>query len=193
MRFGFAAGWGCLILSAWGTAALAAPADPPIYAVIRVGSVLSDEDRIGVKRAGLLCMPNGAIQWGEVSTGGTMDKREIVQDALEDAGLPVTPLGAVEVRDRRPVLRLRATVRAANFSLCARHWGMGDAKALSGDVALEIEWRVESAANGSEIPHVSRVTRHIEEARAASLGAIYRQLLGDAARDAAHWLLPPAD
>jgi hypothetical protein len=178
-----------LTVSTWGQGAIAAPGNSPLYAVIRVGSSLADEDRIGVKRAGLACLPNGVIRWGDVATGGNMDQREAVQDALEDAGLPVTPLGLSDDNDRRPALRLRAMVRAADFRVCARHY-LGDAKAYSGDVALDIEWRIEGG-DGGEVPHVSRVTRHIEGDRAASLGSIYRQLLGDAARDIAHWLLTP--
>ena len=179
-----------LILSTWGTVALAAPGARPIYAVVRVGSALADEDKVGVRRAGLACLPNGPIRWSDIATGGVMDQREIVQDALEDAGLPVTPLGSTGDRAGPPALRLRATVRTADFRLCARHY-LGDARAFSGDVALDIEWRVESAVDGSEVPHSSHVTRHIEAERAASLGSIYRQSLGDAARDVAQWLLKP--
>jgi hypothetical protein len=176
----------CLVLSIWGAVAVAAP-DHPIYSVVRVGSVLADEDKVGAKRAGLMCLPNGVIRWSDVATGGAMDQREIVQDALEDAGLPVTPLGSYDIRSGHPALRLRATVRMAKLDLCARHF-IGDAKALSGDIALDIEWRVESA-DGSEVPHISHVTRHIEPDQAASLGSIYRKALGDAAGDVAHWLL----
>jgi hypothetical protein len=181
----------CLVAATGGAAAIAAPGDRPIYAVVRVGSALAGEDRIGAKRAGLMCLPNGVLRWGDVATGGAMDQREVVQDALEDAGLPVTPLGTTDRASGRPALRLRASIRAAGFNLCARHY-LGDARAYSGDVALEIEWRVEST-DGSEVPHISNVSRHIDESHAGSIGSIYKHLLDDAAVDAAHWLLAPAN
>ena len=179
-----------LVLSTWGTVAPAAPGARAVYAVVRVGSALADEDRVGARRAGLVCLPDGPIRWRDIATGGVMDQREIVQDALEDAGLPVTPLGSLGDRAGRPALRLRATVRTADFRVCARHYP-GDARAFSGDVALDVEWRVESAADDGEVPHLSHVTRHVDASRAASLGSLYRQSLGDAARDVARWLLAP--
>lgn len=179
--------WACLVVATWGGAVSAAASDGPIYAITRVGSALTDDDLVGSKRAGLMCLPNGAIRWGDVGTGGSMDQREVVQDALEDAGLAMTPLGSFGGGTAgHPALHLRATVRAAAFRLCAKHY-VGDARALSGDAALELEWRVEGL-DGSEASHVSQVSRHIDEHHAASLAGIYRQLLGDAAVDVVGWL-----
>lgn len=175
----------CLIVSAWSNAASAA--DGPIYAITRVGSSLTDDDLVGSQRAGLVCLPNRAIRWRDVETGGSMDQREVAQDALEGAGLAMTPLGSYGGGTAaHPALHLRATVKAAAFRLCAKHY-VGDARALSGDAALELEWRVEGL-DGSEVSHVSKVSRHIDEHHAAALAGIYRQLLGDAAVDAAGWL-----
>lgn len=186
---GRAARWLCLALvsGAWVGPATAASDGRPLYAITRVGSALADDDLVGSSRAGLVCLPNRAIRWGDVGTGGSMDQREVVQDALEDAGLAMTPLGSFGGGTAaHPALRLRATVRAAAFRLCAKHY-VGDARALSGDAALELEWRVEGL-DGSEVAHVSKVGRHIDERHAASLAGIYRQLLGDSAIDAATWL-----
>jgi hypothetical protein len=179
--------WACLAVAIGGGAVPAPAADGPVYAITRVSSSLTDDDLVGSKRAGLVCLPNGAIRWRDVGTGGSMDQREVVQDALEDTGLAVTPLGfSSNGSAAHPVLHLRATVKAAAFRLCAKHY-LGDARALSGDAALELEWRVE-ALDGSEVSHVSKISRHIDESHAASLAGIYRQLLSDAAVDAAGWL-----
>lgn len=171
----------------------AALADPPdtIYSVVRIGSALGDDDKVGSRRAGLMCLPQGVLRWSDLASAGSMDQREAVQDVLEDAGLAVTPLGEASetgVRGRRH-LRVRGTVIAAAFSLCAKHWGLGNGKALSGDTGLDIEWRAESLAS-DDLPrkHVSRVTRRIGGDHAASVTAIYRVLLKDAALDLARWL-----
>lgn len=170
-----------------------APQAAAVYAVARIGSGISDDEIVGQKRAGLMCLPNGSIRWSDVTVGTSMDQREIVQDVLEDEGVAVTPLGEfVASNSAGRVLRLRGSVRSASFSLCARHWGTGDARALSGDTRLEIEWRAESRDDAAvEQRHVSTVTRRADGAHAAPLGAIYRALLKDAARDLAQWLIAP--
>lgn len=156
--------WMCLALAmgSWAGPVSAASDGKPIYAITRVGSAITDDDLVGSKRAGMVCLPSGPIRWRDVGTGGSLDQREVVQDALEDAGLAITPLGS---------------------------FGGGTAghPALSGDAALEIEWRLE-ALDGSEVSHVSKVSRHVDEHHAASLTGIYRQLLADSAVDVAAWL-----
>lgn len=192
---GWSLGVAASLLAATGVAAAAAPAAKPVYAITRVGSSLGDDEVVGAKRAGLACLPNGAIRWGDVATGGTMDQREIVQDAAEDAGLPVTPLGMIRDGGARSVLNLRGAIRAASFSLCARGWGfggiggVGDRARMSGDATLSVEWRVEDQAGGGAATYVSHSAAHLDAHHAASLGAIYRGLLADAARDVTRRLL----
>lgn len=175
------------------TSAARAAGPAPIYAVTRISSAIDDGEKVGSKRAGLMCLPQGVVHWGDVATGGSLDQREIVQDALEDAGVAVTPLGEVGGGGERAHLRVRGTVRTAAFRLCAKRFGLGDAKTYSGDVAIEMEWRVEDRASGGmEATHLSKVLRHVDEAHAASVGALYRALLRDSARDLAGWLVKPA-
>jgi hypothetical protein len=163
----------------------------PIYAITRVGSALTDEDMVGARRAGLFCLPDGGIRWSDVATGGSMDQREVVQDALEDAGLAMTPLGSFTGGvSGHPALRLRGTIRAAAFRLCAKNYLL-NARMLSGDSALEIEWRVEST-DGTETSHVSKVSRHLDDKHPAALASIYRRLLADSAGDLAVWLRAPS-
>lgn len=172
----------------WAGLAGAAMAQPPaqrprLYTVARIGSAIDDAQTVGAKRAGMMCLPNGVIHWGDVFSGTQMDQREVVQDVVEDAGLTVTPLGNAPDR----AFRLRGTVRTAAFDLCARAW-LGNARALSGTVTLGIEWRLEDPTGGPVVSHVSTITRTIAGRQAAPLGAIYRTTLAEAARDAAAWL-----
>jgi hypothetical protein len=178
-----------LVLAA---AALPAASPPParVYAVVRVGSVLDPAAVVGRKRAGALCLPNGAIRWSDVAAGTATDQRELVQDALEDAGVAVTPFG--EAQDRRGTARLRATVQAARFDLCARRWGLGDGKAMSGEAGITVEWRVEDGVAPPRV-HRSVVSQTVPASAGAPVGALYRALLGQAARDAAGWLAAASD
>ncbi|UAK24315.1 hypothetical protein [Sphingomonas nostoxanthinifaciens] len=173
-------------------AAAAASPTPTVYAITRIGSDLAADQVVGVKRAGMMCMRNGVIRWSDLAAGHAMDQREAVQDALEDADIAVTPLGESAAADSKRVLRLRGVVRAASANLCARHW-LGDSKALSGEIGVTIEWRAESRATATvERRHESVITRTIDAQHAAPAAALYRALLGDAARDLARWLSDPA-
>jgi hypothetical protein len=165
-----------------GAVQAAAPAPP--YTIARMGSAIDAAEIVGTRRAGTLCLPDGSLRWSDVADAGTMDQRELAEDAFEDAGVPVTPLGTGPER----ATRLRGTVRAAHFSMCARRWLGGGSKALSGDATLTVEWRAETMDGAPPASHVSTVSRRIDAQHAAPAGAIYRLLLGDAARDAAGWL-----
>lgn len=182
------AGWALLALGA------AAPAAArTVYTVVRVGSDLTGEQIVGVRRAGLACLPAGKLRWAQVDAGTNTDQREAVQDALEDADLPVVPFGEYSgERGDAETPRLRGVVKAAAFDLCAKHW-LGDANALSGEARLDVEWRIESRAQaGVAQRHLSHVARTIGSHQAAPLASIYRLLLQDAARDLAGWLQSPA-
>ncbi len=171
-------------IAALAAAVQAAALPPPPYAIARMGSAIDAAERVGTKRAGTMCLPNGSIRWGDVAGLSAMDQREIVEDAFEDAGVAVTPLGI----GADHAARLRGTVRAAHFSMCARHWLAGGSKALSGAAMMSVEWRLEAADGAPVVAHASDIAREIDASHAAPLGAIYRLLLGDAARDAAAWL-----
>lgn len=157
-----------------------------VYVVDRIRDLISEDEKVGTRKAGLMCLPNGSLRWKDVSTGANIDQREIVQDVLEDRGLRVASLGAPGPTRRQ--VRLRGILKAADFTLCARDW-LGDHNALSGNARLEIEWRAEEV-NGAEadLRHVSAIRRHFDRHDAASLGAIYRLLLEEAAKDLADWL-----
>ena len=147
---------------------------------------MADEQIVGSRRAGLMCLPLGSIRWSDVATGTGMDQREAVQDVLEDEGVTVAPLA----ESAGSTLRIRGSVTTADFRLCARRWALGDAKALSGDAQLSMEWRIEGRADPSA-KHLSAVSVHIDPKHAASTGAIYRLLLKAAAQDLATWLAHP--
>ncbi len=163
-------------------------AAPPlrVYVVERLGDGIGADDSIGPKRAGLICLPSGHIRWRDLVPGERADRREIVQDALEDAGLPILSTASASTRRQ---FRIRGLVTEASANLCARQQLLGDSAALSGTARLTIEWRIEDVADpGTSRRHVSAVDRKIAAGNAASAGTIGRALIGDAARDLAEWL-----
>ena len=175
-------------MALWLAAALAhiAPAEEtakPVYLVERVGTIIADDEKIGVRRMGAFCLPTGALHWKDIVPSRTMDQREVVEDALEDAGLPladtVAPGRAARLR------RIKGSVTTADFRVCAKLGAFRDA-AVVGDVALDVEWRVQGPAEGEAVRWTSHVTRHLTAK--TTLGTAYRDLLTDAARDLAEKL-----
>lgn len=163
--------------------AAAAPADR-VYAIERIGDRIAPDTEIGKKRAGLACLPNGRVRWSDIGSAGASDRRELVQDALEDAGLPITTLSGGTPLKRQ--IRLRGIVTDAAVDLCAKNM-LGRPTALSGTARLVMEWRGE---NGDDLPlrHISTIERKFEGPKAASLGTIGRTLIEEATRDLAQWL-----
>ena len=178
-----------LALALFSCPAFAAP-PARVYVVERLGDSIGADDSIGPKRAGLMCLPNGHIRWRDLMPGERADRRDIVEDALEDAGLPIVS-GAPSATRRQ--FRVRGLVTEASASLCARQQLIGDKAALSGTAHVTIEWRVEDVADPvSSRRHVSTITRSIAGKDAASASTIGRALVSEAARDLAGWLEAPS-
>lgn len=173
---------------------LAAP-EPvrPVYIVERIGTLLADDAPVGFARAGLLCAPNRSLKWKDVTAGGAIQQREIVQEALDDAGLQTSTLVLKTGQRRGTERRVVGEISDAHFGLCDRHWGLGRTHALSGEATLSVKWRIETP-DGSAAPfrYTSQTKQAIAPADAAALGTIYQRLLTSAATDLAQQLAPPA-
>ncbi len=156
----------------------------PVYLVRQVEATIADDERVGARRIGLLCVPGGkTLLWKTIAVDGEEKEREIVRGALEDAGLRV----ASYLRGGETVVT--GVIDTAGFALCERIPGSG---ALSGDAAMEVTWRIEAADdNAPPSRWASRIRLHLDKAEAASPGAIYGRLLGEAANDLARHLTAP--
>lgn len=168
-----------VLLAAAVTLPRAAPAqERPTFYVERVSSAIADDEKIGQRRMGVFCIPSGALRWKDVLPSRSLDEREVVEDALEDAGLRVSS------ESGRPggTARIKGSVTAANFRVCAKLGAFRDA-AVVGDVALDVEWRVRRRDDSDAAKLTSHVARHL--ASKATIGSAYRDLLTDAARDLA--------
>lgn len=165
--------------------AAAAASTDRVYVIERVGDRIAPDAIVGAKRAGLACLPNGRIKWSDVGVGGPTDRREFVEDALEDAGLPIATI--MSGTPLRRQVRLRGIITDAALDLCARNI-LGHPSALSGTGKLVVEWRGEGDGDAAPLHHISKVEQDFKGPKAASLGEIGRVLLEEAARDLAEWL-----
>jgi hypothetical protein len=154
-----------------------------VYAATMVHAPYTAAARVGARRAGLMCLPQGAVYWRDLSARDDRWSIQLIDDALAADGLAVdrsTRMAASRVE-------IRGEIRRIGFSLCARRWGPGDASALDGDGALQMEWRVDEGSGAPRV-HVSSVRHHLDRGQAASPADLYEMLLTDAATDLAHWL-----
>ena len=156
-----------------------------VYVVERIGDRIAPDSEIGKKRVGLACLPNGRVKWSDIGFGGPTDRRELVQDALEDAGLPIATLSGGTPLKRQ--IRLRGVMTEASVDLCAKN--AFRLSALSGTARLVVEWRGE-VVDGDAPPlrHISTIEQKFDGPKGASLGAIGRTLIEEATRDLAQWL-----
>ncbi|HKX22344.1 MAG TPA: hypothetical protein VJM81_03610 [Rhizorhapis sp.] len=90
---------------------------------------------IGPRKAGLMCLPNGKVRWGDINTGTSDDLRAILAERLNAIGLP--PRSGLGRDDMIP---LRARIISLTVSACAKKFGLGQPGALTGKGIIETEW-----------------------------------------------------
>jgi hypothetical protein len=173
---------GCALLPA-AARAFAIPDASAIYSVTMIHATYTAGASVGVRKAGLLCLPNGAIQWRDLAARDERWVLQLIDDALAQNGLSIDRSGGV----RPSVVGIRGEIKRIGFRLCARRWALGDGSMLDGDGALQIEWRVVENG-GSPRLHSSTVGHHIDRAHPVTAADLYEMLLTDAGTDLAHWL-----
>jgi len=175
---------GLIALPAGALARAPDPAAPrPAYSVTMIHAPYAANAGVGARRAGLMCLPQGAVRWRELSARDDRWSIALIEDALAQEGLVVDRAA----RAKASSVLVRGALRRVVLRVCARHWGLGDPFSLDGDGALEMEWRVLDA-EGLPHAHVSSVSRHVDRHQATTAADLYEMLLGDAAADLARWL-----
>jgi hypothetical protein len=156
---------------------------PPTYSVTMIHAPYAANAGVGARRAGLMCLPQGAVRWRELSARDDRWSIALIEDALAQAGLAVDR----SARAAASSVLVRGELRRVMLRVCARRWGLGDPSSLDGEGAIQMEWRVLDAGGVPHV-HVSSVTRHIDRHQATTAVDLYEMLLADAATDLARWL-----
>lgn len=116
-----------------------------IYVVVPVTTTLKSNEKIGRKKAGLVCLPNGTLDAQDIKVGLADSAKGIIK-ALSNAGLTAVSsddfAAAPSERAAYSVRWLKAVVTGADFNVCAKKWGMGDRQRVSGKAALAVAWSV---------------------------------------------------
>lgn len=175
---------GLIALPGGASARVRDPGAPPLtYAVTMIHAPYAANAGVGARRAGLMCLPQGAVRWRELSARDDRWSIALIEDALAQEGLAVDR----SARAAASKILVRGELRRVMLHVCARHWGLGDPSSLDGDGALQIEWRVLDDA-GSFHAHMSSVSRHVDRHQPTTATDLYEMLLVDAAADLARWL-----
>jgi len=156
---------------------------PPTYSVTMLHAPYAANAGVGARRAGLMCLPQGAVRWRELSARDDRWSIALIEDALAQEGLAVDRAA----RAAASTVLVRGELRRVMLRVCARRWGLGDPSSLDGDGVLQMEWRVLDSG-GSPHLHVSSVSRHVDRHAATTAVDLYETLLVDAATDLARWL-----
>lgn len=155
----------------------------PTYSVTMIHAPYAANAGVGARRAGLMCLPQGAVHWRELSARDDRWSIALIEDALAQAGLVVDR----SARATASNVLVRGELRRVMLRVCARHWGLGDPSSLDGDGVLQMEWRVLDDGGVPHV-HVSSVSRHVDRHQATTAVDLYEMLLVDAAADLAVWL-----
>lgn len=129
----------------------AGQAEAPDYSIAYIRFDIPERAKIGSKRAGLLCFPNGALRWGDVARRGDESLIASASAALAASGLSLADPPSEIFENRAPPSRFRITgvVTELSASLCAPGWGLGQREAYKGSGRLRIVWSVHEQATRS--------------------------------------------
>lgn len=106
-----------------------------VYVIERLTTNLLAENPIGSKRAGLVCLPNGTLRWRDLNAGSDEVLRENFIRRLRDLKVDATDVGVNGYGVHLTGRLLDLSVKA-----CARKWGLGQKRALTGSGVIEFEW-----------------------------------------------------
>ncbi len=125
-------GLATLIVSANINAPVAFALETPLsIALAPLRSDYDDSDKIGVIKAGLICLPAGIVRAGNFLPAFEEGLRRRLQ-RRSDSGVYGT--------SRYGDLGLDAKVSGVNATLCASHWGLGDRTSYKGSVEATVLW-----------------------------------------------------
>ena len=169
------------LLLAWPCAAAA----EPTYAVAYSKADFHKGEKIGLKKAGLLCLPNGPVRWGRGDF--FVDPAELsaaVGASLARTGMKVSPAAAAgfgQAGVEAATHLIGLTVTGARFDLCAPKWGLGDRSRLRGTGRLAARWEVFSKAEQKIV--FTTVTEQSVTAEVEDFGTLVESLVERSAED----------
>ena len=160
---------------------LAAPsaAAEPTYAVAYAKTDFHKGEKIGLKKAGLLCLPNGPVRWGRGDF--FVDAQELsaeVGESLARRGVKISPAAAAgfgQAGTEAATHLIGLTITGARFDLCAPRWGLGDRSRLRGTGRLTARWEVFSKAEQKIV--VTAVTEQSVTTEAEDFAALVGSLI----------------
>lgn len=129
-----------------GTAAVA----PQSIVLAHVNHAFNKDSVIGPRRAGLLCLPNGVVRWGDLNGGAKEDLLGMLANRLRTSGAAVKSVSGAGGE-----IRLHARIVNLRVKACAKKFGLRRPAALSGGGVIDIEWVQEADAKGFDRPLIT--------------------------------------
>lgn len=118
------------------------------FAVGALRTELVGEDKVGRRRAGLICASAGALRWREVEPAGVRAAAAAAR-AIRDAGVAIDAPDAddwIEPRAPSTGYRLVGAVVGLNATVCAPTYSIDRAldhgRRLKGEGRMRVEWRI---------------------------------------------------
>ena len=151
----------------------------PTYAVAFAGTEFKKGQKIGSKKAGLLCLPNGPVRWGREDFH--LDGHELleaVRSSLAARGVAAPSSRATAFlgnAGEEATHLIGVTVTGGRFDLCVPRWGLGDRRGVRGGATLEAKWELFSKVEQKVV--ASAVTRRAFSGQAPDFAALVGNLI----------------
>lgn len=137
------------------SAGLALAKTSPPSALTRLGYSFAPETALGPRKAGLMCLPNGKVRWGDLGPVGPNELQDMLARQLRNLGIIIV---SADIAPTSGGDRVSAQIDSLHINGCARKWGLGKQRALSGTGTIGVSWTISSG----EVSSVNRF--HTESA-----------------------------
>lgn len=136
---------------------------------------------LGKKRAGMICLPNGSVNFRDLRLPPAEMIGRDVSEMLKSAGLDVSSPDLSGFADQSVPYGIIATIVGIDLSVCAKRWGLGDASTVKGTAAVTIDWSVYERARRERVAFATSRGTYATGSESIDIGDLVAKAIVDGA------------
>lgn len=145
---------------------------------------VAQNQKVGEKRAGLLCLPNGSLRFGAfVLPDSEMISATLAKRLAGDGRSVVRPDEAWDDRGT-PRYRVFPVITQLNLSGCAKRWGFGDTNRIKGFAQVSIRWTIYDKLQRANVGDFQSAGRYDSGSELSTPASLLDGAIGAAAAEA---------
>jgi hypothetical protein len=151
------------------------------FSLAPVRYAVEPRQRLGDKKAGLLCFPNGSLSFRDLTLPSPEELTRDVSHKLVLAGLNVAAPDPAGFGNDGAAYRIVATVVNIDLSVCAKRWGLGDGSTVRGRAVVTIDWAVYGRQSRERLASATSHGNHMTGPDSIDISDLVSKAIVDAA------------